>query len=78
MDQKELCKWLRDNSSGVYRPSAQAAHEIERLQAACNKASDMAHLIKKIHDKLEYGDVYQWDDGDECWDRMRDIAGLTN
>ena len=29
---KELCKWLRDNSSGIYRPAAQAADRIEQLK----------------------------------------------
>lgn len=28
----ELCQWLRDCSSGVYRPSADAAALIEQLQ----------------------------------------------
>ncbi len=27
----ELCKWLRDNSSGIYRQSANAADKIEGL-----------------------------------------------
>jgi len=31
MNDKDLCKWLRDNSSGIYRPSAEAADRIERL-----------------------------------------------
>lgn len=39
LEQKELCEWLRNNSSGVYRPAAQAADEIERLQ----RAYDCAH-----------------------------------
>jgi len=30
----DLCKWLRDNSSGVYRPSAEAALRIETLKNA--------------------------------------------
>ena len=29
MNDKELCQWLRDNSSGTYRPSAEAADRIE-------------------------------------------------
>lgn len=29
----ELCQWLRDNSSGIYRPAAEAATELERLTA---------------------------------------------
>jgi len=31
MDNKQLCQWLRDNSSGVYRPAAYAAEVIENL-----------------------------------------------
>ena len=31
MDDETLCKWLRENSSGTYRPSALAADRLERL-----------------------------------------------
>ena len=31
MKDKDLCKWLRDNSSGTYSPSAEAANRIEQL-----------------------------------------------
>ena len=30
---KDLCKWLRDHSSGAYRKSAEAAEVIENLEA---------------------------------------------
>lgn len=30
---EELCKWLRENSSGIYRPAAAAADLIEDLLA---------------------------------------------
>lgn len=33
LNDDELCKWLRDNSSGTYRPSAQGADRIEQLKA---------------------------------------------
>ena len=36
MKDKDLCKWLRDNSSGTYRPSAEAATRIEMLKHALN------------------------------------------
>jgi len=36
MKDKDLCKWLRDNSSGTYRPSAEAATRIEMLKYALN------------------------------------------
>jgi uncharacterized protein (DUF1501 family) len=34
MGRSELCAWLRANSSGIYRPAAEAADEIEHLAAA--------------------------------------------
>lgn len=34
MGRSELCAWLRANGSGIYRPSAEAADEIEHLAAA--------------------------------------------
>lgn len=34
MGRTELCAWLRANSSGIYRPAAEAADEIEHLAAA--------------------------------------------
>ena len=37
MKDKDLCKWLRDNSSGTYRPSAEAATRIEMLNYALNE-----------------------------------------
>lgn len=33
MDDNQLIAWLRENSSGVYRPSAEAADRIEALLA---------------------------------------------
>ena len=40
MNDKELCQWLRDNSSGVYRPSAVAADRIEELTELLSIAWD--------------------------------------
>ena len=34
MTPEQLCEWLRQNSSGIYRPAAEAAAEIESLLAA--------------------------------------------
>ena len=34
MGRTELCQWLRAKSSGIYRPAAEAADEIEMLVAA--------------------------------------------
>ena len=40
-DDAELCKWLRDNSSGIYRPSAQAANRIEELLVLVSKLDEL-------------------------------------
>jgi hypothetical protein len=45
MNNKKLCKWLRDNSSGVYRPAAVAAERIESLERA-------DELLRKLRDDL--------------------------
>lgn len=37
---EELTKWLRLNSSGVYRPSAEAANLIEHMAKALIQLSD--------------------------------------
>lgn len=39
MTTKQLIQWLRDNSSGVYRPSAEAADKIERMESALRQLS---------------------------------------
>ena len=65
---KSVSDWLSDDnelpSSGDAACVCDAVDEIAVLRA----------LIVKLRDKLEYGDAYQWDDGDECWGMMRDIA----
>ena len=33
MNDESLCRWLKNNSSGDYRPSAEAANRIETLKA---------------------------------------------
>lgn len=37
MTNAELCAWLREHSSGVYRPSAEAAERIEELSATVDR-----------------------------------------
>jgi hypothetical protein len=37
MTNTELCKWLRENSSGIYRPANEAATVIELLEAENEK-----------------------------------------
>ena len=36
MEDKDLCSWLRENSSGVYRPAEIAADRIEELLKSNN------------------------------------------
>ena len=47
-DDVELCKWLRDNSSGIYRPSAQAANRIEELLVLVSKLDDIFIALEKL------------------------------
>ena len=32
MNNDKLCKWLKENSSGIYRPAAEAAERIKELE----------------------------------------------
>ena len=49
MKSKKLCKWLRDNSSGAYRPSATAASRIELLEEV---ASALLEYIDAIPEDI--------------------------
>lgn len=44
MGRSELCAWLRANSSGIYRPAAEAADEIEHLAATAASHFEQAML----------------------------------
>lgn len=44
---------------------------VAELEAAFAGASD---LIMRIHNALHYGEIYQWNDGRECWQEMDDFA----
>ena len=33
MNNDKLCKWLKDNSSGIYKPAAEAAERIKELES---------------------------------------------
>lgn len=48
-DDKVLCQWLRQNSSGIYRPSAHAAERIEYLLIQ-NKA--LQELLERTENEL--------------------------
>ncbi len=43
MTDKELFQWLRDNSSGSYRPCKAAAHRMEELLEALNEILELDH-----------------------------------
>ena len=30
-------------------------------------------LLVKIYEKLEHDDIFGWDDGDPCWDELREV-----
>jgi hypothetical protein len=48
MNNDKLCEWLRNNSSGTYRPSAEAADLIEALLA------QVEELVSEIRKQDEY------------------------
>ena len=54
MTRTELCAWLRANSSGDYRPAADAADEIEHLAAA--KEQHFAQAMTNGAKAREYRD----------------------
>jgi hypothetical protein len=51
-DPKELCRWLRDNSSGIYRPAACAADLIEKLQREKEELRRENEKLKKENIRL--------------------------
>lgn len=54
------------------------AAENDRLERANKweaRANELMTLLRQIHDALEYGTIYMWDDGSPCWDAMRKEVG---
>ena len=47
MNNKKLCQWLRANSSGIYRPAAEAAVELERLTSVVKAANSQAEHFER-------------------------------
>lgn len=45
---KDLCQWLRDNSSGAYRKSAEAADRIEELEAEVRALRPIYHHARGL------------------------------
>ena len=58
MKDKDLCKWLRDNSSGTYRPSAEAATRIEILNERLSEA------LCKVDETDKESLLFHWDKQD--------------
>lgn len=50
MTEEELCQWLRDNSSGVYRPAAIAAYKIEELR---QQIVELKRVGSELADELQ-------------------------
>jgi hypothetical protein len=48
MTNTELKKWLRDNSSGVYRPAREAADLIDQLERKLDTANDELDDIREV------------------------------
>lgn len=64
-DDKELCKWLRENSSGNYRTSAYASERIETLALHLdNVQSECEKLETAIRETIE--DNLHLADGEIC------------
>jgi hypothetical protein len=68
MGNLKLCEWLRNNSSGIYRPAAEAATKIEIMEMALFK-------IAAIDDNLEGGD---WDEIEEARQIANRALSLVN
>jgi hypothetical protein len=59
MNATRLSKWLRDNSSGVYRPAAEAADLIEDLQKLSAKL--LEDLRRRVGDRAD-SSLPEWED----------------
>jgi hypothetical protein len=55
MTTPELTQWLRDNSSGVYRPAAEAADVIEQLQRERDRLEEALKKIRTTTQGYCYG-----------------------
>jgi hypothetical protein len=68
MTKQELCEWLRANSSGIYRPAAEAADTIERLDALCRE------MIRSVALYLADNGDATFDSAMANWDQRRKEA----
>ena len=71
--QDELKKWLRENSSGVYRNAALAADVIEDLE---NRVENYEELVSQLEHAIVFpkGIVTEGD----VLNKVKEILGLTN
>ena len=77
MGRTELCQWLRDNSSGIYRPAAEAADEIEMLVKA--KDSHFQHAMLNgaaANEARAEADAFRKDAARYRW--LRDFAPIRS
>jgi hypothetical protein len=59
MTNTELKQWLRDNSSGVYRPAREAANLIGQLERELNAAEkNLADAQANIAEEIKQGEIY--------------------
>lgn len=70
---QELCKWLRENSSGVYRPAAAAADLIEDLLARKNDSvfRDLCQEVLEYYEgrgKYNFSHLSPYDRDNEAFD----------
>lgn len=54
-DYKRICQWLIDNSSGNYRPSAEAAHMIQHLRSKIEVLESAANAAAPANETAHSG-----------------------
>lgn len=70
MNDEKLCKWLKSNSSGDYRPSAEAANRIETLKSHLKSLRDLiAQQDVNVFGSSGDGEIL-WPLRDEVIDRI--------
>ena len=86
MGRTELCAWLRANSSGIYRPAAEAADEIEHLAAAKDQhfaqAMENGAKTNEMRAALErliacYSVSHSQADRQSAWEQAKRVVGAA-
>lgn len=75
MTRIELCVWLRSNSSGIYRPAAEAADEIELLASELNRVKNQ-HKNAVMRLEAAHADLLRYDPDYPPFDMDARIAEL--